>query len=221
MTTIAPILLAVVEVAREDRVLCMAPGCNHSVFRRIHVVFEDGRITVVGSECFKKFFTTLSASAPRPKYGSSGGRLLTADERQLLIENRELLIQQFEEEYQTELKRLAEAEAVRQAARERAAEAEAMRRAALERAAEAVMPRRVTLPPPPVGTPSRHFQSRNRPVNRQSLLEPAEPRTPEYLAAEVQAKKNIRDKYGVDPEHAGSRGLVLYEIEELLKSKSS
>lgn len=108
-------LLAVVEVPHDDRVRCQAAGCNHSVFRRIHVVYENSVICVYGSECFKKLFVGLPVASSTPRYSSSEGRHLTEDERRLLIENTERLIQQFESEYQAELARKAALVAVRPA----------------------------------------------------------------------------------------------------------
>lgn len=100
-------LLAVVEVPREDRVRRQASGCNHVVFRRIHVLRENSVVSVYGSECFKKLFAGASVSSSLPYYTSSNGRQLTEEERQLLIENTARLIQQFEAEYQAELTRKA------------------------------------------------------------------------------------------------------------------
>lgn len=108
-------LLAVVEVPRDDRVRCQSTGCNHPVFRRIHVVRENSTIRVYGSECFKKLFVGFPVASSTPQYTSSDGRHLTDEERQLLIENTERLIQQFETEYQAELTRKAEIEAARPA----------------------------------------------------------------------------------------------------------
>jgi len=100
-------LLAVVEVPRDDRVRCQSAGCNHPVFRRIHVVRENSIIRVYGSECFKKLFDGLPVASSMPQYTSTDGRHLTEEERRLLIENTERLIQQFESEYQAELARKA------------------------------------------------------------------------------------------------------------------
>jgi hypothetical protein len=88
-------------------VRCQSTGCNHPVFRRIHVVRENSTIRVYGSECFKKLFVGLPVASAMPQYTSSDGRHLTDEERQLLIENTERLIQQFESEFQTELARKA------------------------------------------------------------------------------------------------------------------
>lgn len=108
-------LLAVVEVPSEDRVRCQSTGCNHPVFRRIHVVRENSVVRVYGSECFKKLFIGLPVASSIPQYTSSDGRHLTEEERQLLIENTERLIQQFESEYQAELAHKAALEAARPA----------------------------------------------------------------------------------------------------------
>lgn len=100
-------LLAVVEVPRDDRVRCQAVGCNHPVFRRIHVVREDTIVRVYGSECFKRLFAGLPIASSTPRYTTSEGRHLSDEERQLLIENTERLIQQFESAHQEELARQA------------------------------------------------------------------------------------------------------------------
>jgi len=120
-------LLAIVEVPRDDRVRCQSAGCNHSVYRRIHVVRESSAVRVYGSECFKKLFVGHSVASATPHYTSSEGRHLTDEERQLLIENTERLIQQFESEYKTELARKAALTTVRSTPK----------------------------PPPPVHTPSK------------------------------------------------------------------
>ncbi|MDP1940731.1 MAG: hypothetical protein Q8K54_08815, partial [Gallionella sp.] len=95
-------LLAVVEVPQSDRVVCQAPGCKHPVYKRIHVVLQDGALTVLGSECFKKLFGEELSS---PSYGTAEGRLLTPEERLLLIENTARLIAEFEEEHKAALER--------------------------------------------------------------------------------------------------------------------
>jgi hypothetical protein len=116
----APELLAIVEVPRDERVRCQAAGCNHPVFRRIHVVREGAAVSVYGSECFKRLFVGLPVGSSSPRYGTSEGRSLTDEERQLLIENTERLIQQFEAEYQAEVAREAALAAKRDAERRQA-----------------------------------------------------------------------------------------------------
>lgn len=95
------ILLAIVEVDKINRVLCRAPECKHSIYKRIHIIKVDGKITVYGSECFKQLLG--NEADIKPQYGSSTGRLLTSDERLLLLENTERLIAQFDGETQVEV----------------------------------------------------------------------------------------------------------------------
>jgi len=109
----SPELLAIVEVPRDERVRCQAPGCNHPVFRRIHVVRDGDAVSVLGSECFKHLFTTLPLASATPKYSTSEGRHLTDEERQLLVENTRRLIERFEAEHQVELERVAALQAAR------------------------------------------------------------------------------------------------------------
>lgn len=165
-------LLAVVEVPRDVRVRCQAAGCHHPVFRRIHVVREGAAVHVYGSECFKRLFESSPVGSSTPRYTSSDGRHLTQEERQLLIENTERLIQQFEDEYQAELTRKAELAATI--------------RSPVMPAAPPAQP-----PPPPISAAARQ-------------------------AAEAEARQIVRARYGVDPELAGWRGLVLAEVRRIL-----
>lgn len=97
-------LLAVVGVEKANRVVCQALGCGHGVYRRIHVVrHDDGTLGVYGSDCFDRLFGHHVAGAPH--YGSGEGRELTLTERQMLADNTEQLIAQFEAEHQTLLER--------------------------------------------------------------------------------------------------------------------
>ncbi len=95
-------LLAIVEVDKAERVVCQALGCGHSVYRRIHVVRQAGRLGVYGSDCFGRLFQGLVPSTA-PSYGTSEGRELTPEERRLLSENTERLIAQFEAEHRQQL----------------------------------------------------------------------------------------------------------------------
>ena len=53
-------LMAVVEVDKGDRIICQRDGCRHSVYKRIHIVRENGRFTVLGSECFKLLYAPMT-----------------------------------------------------------------------------------------------------------------------------------------------------------------
>lgn len=90
-------LLAIVSVAYADRVRCGQPTCGHSVYRRIHVVRENEKLLVLGSTCFAKRYGNDRALGPA-HFGSGDGRVLTDEERKLLLNNTETLIAQFEEE---------------------------------------------------------------------------------------------------------------------------
>lgn len=166
-------LLAVVEVPRDDRVRCQSVGCKHSVFRRIHVVRENSVIRVYGSECFKKLFVGLTVASSTPQYSSSEGRHLTDEERQLLVENTERLIQEFESQYQADLARKTAFVAV----------------------------------PPATARPTS-----TAPVKPATFISPAT-----RQAAESQAKQIIRSTYGVNPDLPGWSGLVLIEMERILR----
>jgi hypothetical protein len=99
----APVLLAVVEVPHADRVRCSAEGCGHSVFRRVHLVRADDSTKVYGFDCFTRLFGSTPTGQAAPRYGSGTGRSLTPEERALLVENTERLIEQFEQEHQAQI----------------------------------------------------------------------------------------------------------------------
>ena len=95
-----PELCAIVAVDFSARVRCTQPGCGHAVFRRIHVVRDDGKLLVLGSTCFAKRYGSSDALGPARHGGGSGdsGRQLTETERQLLVNNSAELLSQFEQE---------------------------------------------------------------------------------------------------------------------------
>lgn len=92
-------LLAVVEVERADAVQCQHQGCNHRVYKRIHVVEDTGRLLVLGSTCFEKRFGSGEALG-RPSYGGDNGRRLSPEERQLLVDNTARFIEGFRLEFE-------------------------------------------------------------------------------------------------------------------------
>jgi len=99
----APVLLAVVEVPYEDRVRCAAEGCGHSVYRRVHLVRTGDSTQVYGSDCFARLFGSTPTGQAAPRYGTGTGRALTPEERALLTENTERLIEHFEQEHQAQI----------------------------------------------------------------------------------------------------------------------
>ena len=186
-------LLAVVEVAQADRVVCQAPGCKHPVYKRIHVVQKDGQLTVLGSECFKKLFGEGNSA---PSYGTGEGRLLTPEERQLLVENTARLIAQFEAEHLAALEkaRLAAGLRARLAANQQAA-AEAARGAAEQRG---------------------QLEAEWKPapaVPRKPLPITSDPRFQTVL---LQVKQEYRAR-SLDPDQAGWQGMVLHDVKRRLR----
>ncbi len=97
--TAFPRLLAVVEVDKADRIICQAEGCGHSVYKRIHVVRDNARVKVIGSECFKRLYGGFEQVSQTPIYGSSEGRRLSQAERIAILENTERLIAVLEAEH--------------------------------------------------------------------------------------------------------------------------
>ena len=98
-----PVLLAVVEVPYDERVRCAAEGCGHSVYRRVHLVRVSGSTNVYGSDCFMRLFGSTPTGQAVPRYGNATGRSLTPEERALLVENTDRLIEQFEQEHQAQI----------------------------------------------------------------------------------------------------------------------
>lgn len=78
-------LLAVVEVEWDDRIRCQAPGCARSVHKAVHVIADAGRFLVYGSSCSAGRFGFGEGSALGPRFGTSKGRKLTEEERDMLV----------------------------------------------------------------------------------------------------------------------------------------
>jgi hypothetical protein len=106
-------LLAVVEVDKADRIQCQAEGCGHSVYKRIHVVLAGLEFKVLGSQCYERLYGQTAPHGQVPQYGSGTGRLLTAEERQVLVENTAAFIEALESE-RVELESRAALQAARQ-----------------------------------------------------------------------------------------------------------
>ena len=95
-------LLAIVAVEKEDRVQCQQLGCGKGVYARIHVVNEDGKLTVLGSDCYSKRFGVTSTTDFKGLGGGSGQKL-SDEERQLLVENTTALIAKLTEDHEREM----------------------------------------------------------------------------------------------------------------------
>lgn len=91
-------LAAIVEVDQSERIQCQCNGCGRGVYKGVHLIqWDDGRIECWGSTCYARELGVHRGNMS-PLYSSLGGRRLTADERKLLISNRERLIAGFREE---------------------------------------------------------------------------------------------------------------------------
>jgi hypothetical protein len=121
-------LLAVVEVDKNDRIQCQVAGCGRSVYKRIHVVLSGLEFQVLGSECYQRLYGQDGQIVATPQYGPGTGRLLTAEERMVLVENTARFIETLEAE-RLELERLAALEATRR-------EQEGLARIAMQREAQ-------------------------------------------------------------------------------------
>jgi len=94
-------LLMIVEVDHSQRIYCQAENCKSSVFKEIHVVREDHELKLYGSSCFAKKYNQLPPNLKSPLYQShSTGAVLTAEERQMLTENTEKLLEKFRQRFE-------------------------------------------------------------------------------------------------------------------------
>ncbi len=106
-------LLAVVEVDKADRIQCQAEGCGHSVYKRIHVVLAGLEFKVLGSQCYERLYGQATLTGEAAQYGTGTGRLLTPEERLVLVENTAVFIEALEAN-RVEVERRAALEAAQQ-----------------------------------------------------------------------------------------------------------
>jgi len=94
-------LLTVIEVSENNKVLCQFKNCNRPVFKKVHIVRNNEKIQILGSECYKKQYGEHHAlNKVKPIYGAASGIALSEDERSLLLENTEELIRQLRKKHQ-------------------------------------------------------------------------------------------------------------------------
>lgn len=93
-----PVLLAVVEVEQDQRIRCQAPGCNHGVYRAIHVVQAGEDLKLYGSQCCAKLFGWTSRQ--RAATYTTTDRRLSAEERAHLESNTETLLGKLKVEHE-------------------------------------------------------------------------------------------------------------------------
>lgn len=110
-----PTLLGVVEVERNSRIRCQAPGCNHAVYKAIHLVEVDRRLILLGSQCCGKLFGWTSRS--RSASYTTGERRLSAEERGQLETNTSELLQKLKTEHEARLERAKERQRIAEASR--------------------------------------------------------------------------------------------------------
>ena len=122
-------LLSIVEVDREDRILCQVSGCGHSVYKRIHVVLVGTEFKILGSQCYQRLYGNASPSNSVPQYGSAEGRHLTDEERRLLVENTAMFIESLEAK-RIEMEMLVDSETI---SRQRESDAREKMRQQLQR----------------------------------------------------------------------------------------
>lgn len=193
-----PRLLAIVEVDRDDRVVCQAEGCGHTVFKRIHVARIDGKLKVYGSDCFGRLYGRAAATLP-PAFGGSEGKKLTAEERQMLAENTEAFIAHMEQLHLAHL----EADRQEQEERERAktAQIEAERQSR-----EELLAMRQTVPEPPASIGPR-------------MMSPAPSYSgPKWETARAKAKELLsKSSTGIDWNSPGWSGMLLLEARRLFR----
>ena len=91
-------LRAIVSVSYPDRIQCQQPGCGHSVYRRVHIVHDSGITILLGSTCFAKRYGGAGALG-QPNHGGSGDGLeLTAEQRQILVDNTDALLAHYDQQ---------------------------------------------------------------------------------------------------------------------------
>lgn len=102
-------LYAVLRLDHKNRIQCQNDGCGHSVYAAIYVVRQADKFMLLGRDCFSALYGhEWGLGRPRymPNYQSgSGGRLLSAQERLLLIENTAAFVEKLEIEFIEEQER--------------------------------------------------------------------------------------------------------------------
>lgn len=94
-------LLAIVEVGEDKRVRCQFPGCKQTIYKSIHVIAEQGELKVIGSTCVTK---GAYGEIGLPAYTSGGdGKLLSDEERQMLLNNTSELVSYLKAQFELEL----------------------------------------------------------------------------------------------------------------------
>lgn len=171
-----PVLLAVVEVEQDQRIRCQALGCNHGVYRAIHVIQIEEGLKLYGSQCCAKLFGWTSKQ--RAAAYTTTDRRLSAEERAQLESNTASLLEKLKVEHE---KRQAES-------RQKLRSLKAM----FERRAQASV----------IGSAKNRSEKRTL----GTVLDPE---------IERRAKKIVSERYQVDADLPGWRGLVLQAAKKI------
>src|SRR5688572_6111717 len=91
-------LLAVIELPEAKAVLCQAEQCGRTVFRKVHIVRENGRLRVYGSECAKKLSGLFDAKKRTDRTSVITANLTDRDV-DLLLENTAALLEKLGQLY--------------------------------------------------------------------------------------------------------------------------
>lgn len=196
-----PQLLAIVEVDRDDRVVCQADGCGHTVYKRIHVARIDGKLQVYGSDCFGRLYGKAAATST-PAFGTSDGKKLTAEERQMLADNTEAFIAHMEQLHLERLETERRAQEERERARLDQLEAERQSREQLA-ATRRIVPEPIHLAPTSIGPPMTEALSYSG---------------PKWDAARAKAKELLsKSSAGIDWNSPGWSGMLIVEARRLFR----
>lgn len=185
--------------SREQGIRCQAENeadqCNHTVFRKVHVVNINGQFRLYGSTCFDKLCNDNPGIDRSMRYQyatSTTSRTLTASERQLLVENTEQLLALIEQEFE-----LAKAEVEK---------ARLLNEQKLREAVDRAFPVTAVVRP---ARPRGYYDDPPYPER--------EPIEPELWG---EAKARVRAKHKVDPDLPGWYGLVLYAVDDIRRERS-
>jgi hypothetical protein len=189
-------LMTVVEVDRDDRILCQAEGCGHSVYKRIHVVLVGLEFKVLGSQCYLRLYGHLDQTSMAPHYGTGDGRRLTAEERLELVENTAEFVARLEAEREEYERRAAAVAAEQQRAEETRAEALRQHQAKIAASIE-----------------ERRRLHRPLALSHQSAAD-----DPQLATAKVHARRLLQQTNpGMDFDSAGWSGLVTLEAKRMIR----
>ncbi len=60
-------LAAIVEVDKDSRVQCQEPGCGKPLFKKIHVIRVEDKLSVIGATCFNRLYVDDRNEGDEPR----------------------------------------------------------------------------------------------------------------------------------------------------------